>query len=260
MKEKLAGIWRCRYFWLSLVKMDLRVRYRGSMLGIGWSLLNPIAMSIVLCLVFNRLMNMEISRFGPFLLAGLCFWHYITTVTTGGCRCLFQGEPYIRQCPAPLAIYPLRTVLGAGFHGLLGLVVVILASWYFRGFGNLPVLISLLPTIVLLAVLGWSLSVLLGFANVYFPDVQHLSEVILQILFYATPIMYPPELLKRGGLELLAKYNPLAACVNLIRVPVLDGQWPLANDLALATFTVLLLCSSAVLMLSRLERRLIFHL
>ena len=260
MKEKVSGIWQCRYFWLSLVKMDLRVRYRGSMLGIGWSLLNPIAMSIVLCLVFNRLMNMEISRFGPFLLAGLCFWNYVTTVALNGCRCLFQGESYIRQFPAPLAIYPLRTVLGAGFHGLLGLGVVILASWYFLGFGNLPVLVSLIPAIVLLAVFGWALAILLGFANVYFPDVQHLTEVILQILFYATPIMYPPELLQRGGLELLADYNPLAACVGLIRTPILDGQWPATNDVALASFTVLLLSSAAVFTLARLERRLIFHL
>ena len=126
MGSYLAAIWRCRYFWMSLVKMDLRTRYRRSVLGMGWSLLHPIAMTTILCVVFHTVFHQPIREYAPFLLAGLATWNYIVTATLQGCQCFFQGESYIRQYPAPLAVYPLRTALGGTVHFLIALVLVTL--------------------------------------------------------------------------------------------------------------------------------------
>ena len=135
----LSAIWGCRYFWFSLVKMDLRTRYRRSVLGMGWSLLHPIAMTLIICMMFRHILgNNNVREYAPFLLAGLVCWQYILVSTLQGCQCLFQGESYIRQYPAPIAIYPLRTTLGGAIHFLLGLVVVIGLTWYLHGFKNLP--------------------------------------------------------------------------------------------------------------------------
>src|SRR5207244_3703621 len=123
------------------------------------------------------------------LLAGLATWNYLVTATLSGCQCFFQGESYIRQYPAPLAIYPLRTALGGTIHFLLALAITLVLVWYFKGFGNLPYLICLVPTVLLLFVFAWSMSVLAGFANVHFQDTQHLTEVAFQILFYASPVI-----------------------------------------------------------------------
>src|SRR5262245_47234015 len=170
MLTYLTNIWKYRYFWLSLVKMDLRTRYRRSLLGMGWSLLNPIAMTIILCTVFHQILHVDILEYGPFLMAGLACWNYVLTATLHGCQCFYQGESYIRQYPAPLAIYPLRTALGGAVHFLLALSVVIGLTWYLHGFGNVPVLIYLIPAIALLFITAWSLAVLAGFANVVFQD------------------------------------------------------------------------------------------
>src|SRR5919201_429819 len=113
MLRYLSSVWDCRFFWMSLVKMDLRTRYRRSILGMGWSLLHPIAMTTIMCTVFPKIMNISVTEYAPYLLAGLVFWHYLIGVTIAGCQCIFQGESYIRQYPAPFAIYPLRTALGA---------------------------------------------------------------------------------------------------------------------------------------------------
>src|SRR3954453_9848777 len=119
-----TAIWRCRYFWLALVRMDVRARYRGSVLGMGWSLLQPMAMTLILTTVFSKLLGMPLAEYGPHVMSGLVCWGFLQTCALGGAHCFFQGEAYIRQVPAPLAIYPLRTVLAAGFHFCLALLVV----------------------------------------------------------------------------------------------------------------------------------------
>src|SRR5437870_135883 len=125
MGNYLAEIWRCRYFWITLVKVDLRTRYRRSILGMGWSLLHPIAMTAILCIVFHTIFHAKIREYAPFLLAGLAIWNYVLSSTLSGCQCFFQGESYIRQYPAPFAIYPLRTALGGSVHFLIALSVAI---------------------------------------------------------------------------------------------------------------------------------------
>src|SRR5262245_57795032 len=112
MLAYLAAVWRYRFFWLALVRMDLRTRYRGSVLGIAWSLPRPLAMTCILCIAFSSLFNVDLRTYGPFLLVGLTTWSYVVTCTVGGSQCFFQAETYIRQQPTPLAIYSLRTVLG----------------------------------------------------------------------------------------------------------------------------------------------------
>jgi lipopolysaccharide transport system permease protein len=258
----LQSIWRCRYFWLSLVKMDLRTRYRRSILGMGWSLLHPIAMTIIFCMVFQHLMMPQdgVAKYAPFLLAGLATWNLILTSTLQGCGCFFLGESYIRQYPAPLAIYPLRTALGAMIHFLIALTVVIALSWIMQGFGNLPVLWCLVPGVLLLFVFTWSLAMLAGIANVYFQDTQHLCDVGFQILLYVTPILYPPKMLKERGFGWLADFNPFAAFLDLIREPVLEGRVPSVQIFTMTGVTLAVVAGSALFALSRCQRRLIFQL
>ena len=97
----------------------------------GWSLLHPIAMTAVLCIGLVPPVPARTSApLPPFVLSGLTFWGFISATVMEGCQCFLQGESYIRQQPAPLAIYPLRSTLGAGFHFLLGFAVVLVFVWW----------------------------------------------------------------------------------------------------------------------------------
>jgi lipopolysaccharide transport system permease protein len=257
----LSAIWRLRHFWMALVRIDLRNRYRRSVIGIGWSLLQPIAMTIVLCVFFSQLLQTDVRTYAPFLLSGLTFWGFVTTVVMQGCQCFFVGESYIRQHPAPLAVYPLRTTLGAGFHFLLGFGIATTFVWCVQGFGNVPALLSLVPTFALLFVVGWSLAVCMGVANVMFQDSQHLIEVLMQIMFYVTPIMYQPDLLmKRRYVSWFLYLNPFAAMLELIRKPLLDGQLPSLWAIGMGALTATIAAGAATLALRRFEKRMIFYL
>ena len=218
MTGYFSEIWRLRHFWLALVHIDLRNRYRRSMIGMGWSLLHPIAMTAVLCVFFGKLFNEDIPTFAPYVLTGLTFWGFMTAVVMDGCQSFIQGESYIRQHTAPLAIYPLRTTLSGGFHFLLGFAVAVLLVGCVQGFGNPLVLLSLVPTFILLFVIGWCLTICMGAVNVLFQDSQHLIQVVMQMLFYMTPIMYRPgKFADRHLVSWLLRLNPLASLLELLR-------------------------------------------
>jgi ABC-type polysaccharide/polyol phosphate export permease len=254
--------------------MDLRTRYRRSLFGFGWSLLNPIAMTIILTVVFRTMFKQPMEEYPLYLLTGLATWQYLLNVSLHGCQCFFLGEQYIRQHPAPLAIYPLRTALGGSVHFMMALcVVLIMAAFYHRGFPGPEQFVSLFPSVLLLFLLGWALAVLTGSFNVMFQDTQHLAEVGFQILFYATPIMYTLAQLTGGTagkfettgqapnhfVQLMA-YNPLIAFLDLIRMPICNNQVPNLATYGTAILSVIVLCTAASLMLVRQQKRLIFYL
>ena len=264
MTGYFSDVWRLRHFWLALVRIDLRKRYRRSVLGMGWSLLQPIAMMIVLCAVFGQIFDVSVREYAPLLLSGLTFWAFIMAVVLQGCQCFFMGESYIRQHPAPLAIYPLRTTLAAGFHFLVGFAITLVFVWALNGFGNLPALLSLVPTFLLLFLVGWSLSVCMGLANVLFQDSQHLIEVFMQVMFYLTPIMYKPEMLttrlQRHHLAWLMDLNPFAVFLEMIRKPLLEGQLASTSVMYHGALFATLAVLTAGLALKRFEKQMIFYL
>jgi lipopolysaccharide transport system permease protein len=256
----VAAIWHCRYFWLSLVKMDLETRYRRSLLGLGWSLLHPIVLTITLYIVFRGVFSGDASNYALEVLTGLVVWNLITGVSAQGCQCFLMAETYIRQHPSPLAIFPLRTALGAMVHFWIALVVVLAATAIVTGLDSGFVLLSLIPSTVLVFGLAWSLSLLTGFANVFFRDTEHLLQVSFQILFYGTPIIYPERLLDNYSAGWLLKLNPLVPFLRLFREPILRGELPSWQTFAAAAAIVVLLAGSAALVSQRLQRRLIFYL
>lgn len=124
--QDAATIWKFRYFWLSLVKMDLMTRYRKSVLGIFWSLLNPIGMTVIFCLVFTQLNKATWDSYAKYLMAGIAAYGFLRDCATSGCHSLSRHEGYIRQAPLPYTVYSLRVMLSNAVHFLITLVVVVM--------------------------------------------------------------------------------------------------------------------------------------
>ena len=260
MHSYLTQVWDYRHFWMSLVRLDLRTRYRRSMLGVGWSLLQPLTMTLVFCVVFQHFLKIDAKEYVPHLLTGLVCWNFLLGCALQGCQSFFQGEPYIRQCPLPLAVYPLRTAIGAFFHLTMGLIVVTVVAGFLRGAPPLAALFSLLPTLVLLFAFGWSLSVLFGSANVFFQDTQHLAEVGFQLFFYLTPIIYRLEDLQGHKLAWLLQLNPFVPFMDLIRSPLLHHRPPSMMVYLTAITITVLTVTTAGYVLRKLQDRLVFFL
>lgn len=246
---------------MSLVKMDLRSRYRGSILGMGWSLLQPVCMTIIFTVVFSTIMQQDPKEYAPHILLGLALWNFVVRVTLEGCTTFFDNESYIRQHPAPMAIFPLRVTLGAFFHFLVALgVATALAAWGASRFTLGVALLTLPVTCLLLLLFGWALATIGGLLTVHLRDTKHIADVGFQALFYLTPVIYQEHILGEGLLRQVVRLNPVRVFLCLLRDPLVSGELPDNSLLLKAGVVTLFAVVVAVFALARTEKRLIFRL
>lgn len=257
--EYVRTIWRMRYFWFSLAQLDIITRYRKSCLGLGWSLLSPLAMTAVLCMVFQAMFSINLREYAPFVLSGVAIWTFISGIVNEGCTSMVGAEKYLRAFPAPLPVFGLRTLISVSFHFLLILTIAIVLTSILNGEVYLMMPVWLIPGLILLFLFGWALIVTIGVLNVLFPDVQHLSTVGLQMLFYMTPIFYKPESINSSFVRTVMALNPLGYLVEIVRTPVLTGQPPslMAYGASALAAGVMLCIASAICI--RLDRRLVLY-
>lgn len=269
MISHLTAIWRFRHFLTALVRLDLRLRYRRSVLGIGWSLLYPIAMTAVYVMVFGTILgDGDIPNYAPRLLLGMAIWSFFRDATVSGCRALIANEAYIRQCPLPYGIYPLRTILGQSIHSAIALAVAMVVVVLFKSNWSASVVYtapftvfwSVIPAVLLGILLAWALATIFAFANVYFQDTQHILEIGAQLLFFLTPIMYKREVLEKRGLGFLIDLNPVNLFLDLIRDPLLTGHPPTLSLYLTAAATTAVFTALAAGTIAWLQKRVIFHL
>ncbi len=264
MIQNLTTVWRFRHFLLALVRLDLRLRYRRSILGVGWSLLNPIAMTIVFALVFSKILGGDdLTRYVPHLLIGLAVWGFLKESATAGSRAFLQSESYIRQSPLPLGIYPLRVVLGQAIHSTIAIAVAVVVTLVYQPYQPEPTdplaILSIVPGLILMFLVAWSAATIFAFVNVYFQDTQHLLEVAAQLLFFLTPIIYTAGKLV-GKAWWWLELNPVQIILELIRTPLMKGHPPTADRLLAGLYLAVVMITLAAGTAAWLRKRVIFHL
>ena len=253
-------IWAARYFWSNLALADLRARWRRSFFGMLWSMLQPLGMTALLALVFSRMFHTDIVSYAPYILSGVIIWEFVSSSLTGGSLSFVQADAYIRQCRHPLAIYTLRTVLTA-------LIVLTMASiplliWSLAvlpekfGLCWLAVL-TLYPVLLLMA---WPLATILAYVGARFRDVPHAMALILQALWFISPVYFQASMFRKGGLDALVDYNPVYHLLQIVRAPLLDGEWPTVTNYAFTLGAACIFTLLAWAIGRTAEKRVIFYL
>src|SRR5687768_11654197 len=107
----LQEIWSARYFWLHLARAELKYKFRRSKLGLLWTMINPLILSLIMAFIFSNLLKVSIRDLIPYVFSGLLVWEFLMGSVVGGCNSLIVSEPYIKQFKHPFAIYPLKTTL-----------------------------------------------------------------------------------------------------------------------------------------------------
>lgn len=258
-----------RDLWVHLTLRELRGKYKRSVLGWAWSLLNPIAMMAIYTLVFRFLLKIEVAPGDPsglhvfplFLLCGLLPWNYLTNSMFGGMGGLVGNANLVKKVYFPREILVGSNVASWTFSLVIEIGVLCVAL-LIAGNMVLPWLLPLVGLIALQTVFVLGIALALAVLNVYFRDVQHLLGIFVQLWFYATPIIYPVSLVadadEGSSLPLLRIYrlNPMTRFVEAYRDVLYDLRLPPAEDLLylVAVSSVVLVAGYAIF--RRLEPRL----
>ena len=234
------------------VHKEIRGKYKGSILGVLWSFLNPLLMVVVYAIVFPYLMRMTQDNYLVFLITGVIPWVFFTTVVTSGCNCVWINGGIIKKVYFPRVILPISVVLAALVNFLISCIIILIFV-FFSGIG-FSLNILWLPLIALIqSVLSLGILLVLSAINVYVKDVEYLVQFIMNLLFYATPIIYNVTMFP-AKFRWILYLNPMAHLVDAYRSIFYYKTMPNFESLGIVGLVSLVVLVFGYLVFSKLEK------
>jgi len=269
----LAELVRSRELLANLTLRDVRSRYKRTVLGNVWSLVNPLAAMLIYTVVFGVFLKVTPTEGNPsgldvfalWLLCGLLPWNFFSIGATAGMSALVANSSLILKVYLPRASLVVSAVLAVGVTFAVEMAVLVIVLVFF---GANPWLWLPLTAVLMLLLAAFTLGVglLLAVANVYFRDTQHFASILFQMWFYLTPIVYPVTYVQNqqdqmalAGWDLpivrLFELNPMEHFVSAFRAVLYDNRWPSGDDLALSSLAAVVVLTVGLWVFGRYEGR-----
>ena len=252
-QDIIAGF-RKSWMWTALAMQDIRLRYRGSVLGPFWLTISTIVMIVTMGLVYSRIFKIEMHSYLPYLTIGLITWQYIATVINEGCHTYLGMQSVIHQVRLPLSLYAYRSVYRN---------VIVLAHTFaivpfvllFYGVAVGANIVLLIPALLLLLINSFWVSILLGMISARYRDVPSIVANFVQVAFFITPVFWTVDAL--GPLQAVAELNPLFALLDVIRAPLL-GKDPAQTSWIVLPIATIVGCSLTFAFFARFRERIAY--
>lgn len=211
-----------------LVKRDIKVKYRRSVLGLLWTVLNPLLMMCVLTIVFSNVFKFDIDNFPVYLLCGNIVFSFFNEATTVAMSSILCNGALLKKVYVPKYLFPLSKVISS-FVNLISSVIALVIVLIFTGTRiQFSIIFSFLP-VAYVFVFALGIGLLLSAAVVFFRDILHFYSVILTVMMYMTPIFYPMSILPDGVYQIVDA-NPITRFVVMLRKCILYGKIPSLGD------------------------------
>lgn len=228
--SSLQAVWSFRGFILGSVQREFQLKYRGSMLGMAWTVLQPLAMIIVYTVIFSEVMKTRLPgvegsfAYSIHLCAGILTWGLFAEIVQRGQSVFLDNANLLKKINFPRLTLPIIVVSSAlvNFAIIFSLFLLFLLVS-----GNLPSLsvVAVIPLIIVEVIFAVGLGITLGVLNVFFRDVGQLSGVLLQFWFWATPVVYPASILPQWA-QTWMKLNPMYHLIKGYQDIFVVHQWP----------------------------------
>ena len=228
MKENLKAFFKYRYLLVNLIERDFKVKYRRSVLGIVWSVLNPLLMMLVITAVFSTFFKSDIPNFPVYLLTGQLMFNFFSESTNNAMTSVLGAAPLIKKVYIPKSIFPMEKVMFSLVNTLFSLVAVVLVMLFTHSQFAFTCLLFPVP-ILLLAIFNLGVGLILSTMTVFFRDIIHLYGVVITALTYFTPLFYPISILP-PVIRSLMVLNPMYWYVSMFRNVVYLGIMPTLNQ------------------------------
>lgn len=234
------------------VQKEIRGKYKGSFLGVLWSFLNPLLMVAVYAIVFPYIMRVSVPNYLIFLIVAIIPWNFFTTCITTGCNCIWMNGGIIKKVYFPREILPISVVC-AGLINFLISCVIILIFVFFGGIGFSLQLLWLPLIAIIQSVLSLGLLFILSAINVYVRDIEYIVSFILNLLFYATPILYTADMFPEK-IRWILYLNPMTHLVDSYRSIFYTKTMPNLGSLLYISIVALIILVIGYLIFRKLEK------
>lgn len=254
----LVELYGSRNVLQQLIAQQLILRYRRTVLGYLWTLINPLLMMSVMAVVFSTLFKADLKTFAVFLFAGMIPWNFFSSVVTQSGAAFINNEGLIKKIYLPKAIFPLSIACALLIDSLLSFIalfVIILALG-----GTLSWSLLFLPiSFLLLFLFAMGFGLLMSIATVFFRDLQYVIAIAMQGLFFLTPVLYKHDALV-GKVAWLVGLNPVTPFIALFRVPLIEATLPSGQVLLQVTTISVVTMAVGLFVFLRNEKKIVFRL
>jgi len=242
----LRGVVAYRGFILGSVKREFQAKYRNSLLGALWTVLNPLAMIVVYTVIFAQVMQAKLpgvtSSFGYsiYLCAGVLTWGLFAEMVGRGQNVFLDNANLLKKLSFPRLCLPIIMVLSAALNFA---IIFLLFTLFLVLSGNFPgwAFLAVFPVLMLQVIFAMGLGMSLGVLNVFFRDVGQFFSIVLQFWFWFTPIVYPLNAVHEG-IRSVISLNPMTPVVSAYQGILVSGLWPDWGSLVPTGVLGLLLC------------------
>jgi len=247
--EEIVGAYRYRHLIFQLIRRDVLTRYKRSILGVAWTMLNPLGMMIVLTIAFSQLFG-GTRAYPAYVLTGLVVWNFFSQTTTSAMNQMVWGGGLLSKIYIPRTVFVLSSI-GTGLVNLLLSIIPLVFVLLITGTPlRLPVLF--LPvSIFALAAFSLGIGLLLSTWAIYFYDVTEMYQIALTAWMYLTPIIYPAEIVPESVRVWLFTLNPMYYLVSVFRAPLYEGSIPPINQILVAVGLSILILAAGWIIFTR---------
>jgi lipopolysaccharide transport system permease protein len=237
------GLWRLAW---ALGMADIKLRYRGSVLGPFWLTLSTGIMIGAMGILYAGLFHVDIHSYLPYLAASQIFWTFLSLLVSEGCTCFTASEALVKGTRMPFTVHALRSVLRNTIvlaHNVVIIAVVFIVmhvsvTWY---------ALWTLPALLLWLVDGFAISLFLGAFCARFRDIPQIIASVMQIAFFLTPVMWTVGSIGNNRARaLVVEYNPFYYILEVVRAPLLGTDIPLPHVWIVVGISVVLWVVSAL--------------
>ena len=242
LKKYFSGIYANRYILGSLIQRDLLMKYRGSKLGVAWTILTPLGLAIIVGTVYSILFGTSPETLIPLIFASINPWMFMSGTADGATMAFPAAEGYIKQSTVASQIFPLRATT-VNFVTLSYSVLTFFGLYLFiapEKFG--PAMLLCFPGLMIMFVFTLGMANITSVINLSVRDFAPFQSLIFQGLFYATPIIYDAKILESKGMSIIYEINPFYYMLEVVRRPMLGDELPggevylIACAVAIGTF------------------------
>ncbi len=239
------------------VKKGVRLKYRNSVLGIIWSLFEPLLSILVYVMVFGTIFNHRDLNFALYVSCGRLLYSFFSEGTKSACSSARANAEILRKVSVPQIVFPLSEILWHYVIFLISLVVLV-PFFILTGLSVTPRLLWMFPALVLLLVLTTGFGLILCCCNVIFRDIEYIWRVVLTLIMYSSAIFYYPDVILRSDMAFLLKFNPVYGVIALFRSGIFGAEvtaWMLYYS-AFVSAAVLIV---GILMFRKFQRRFVLY-